>query len=68
MNEIFWYDGKNPCHSVWTSDVDAAYTLADALQKIGKKVVWMQHTLDTVRPKTGFEKAYEQWKKDVDNS
>ena len=65
MLQIFWADGKSPCHEVWIEDRYAALQIAQALKKSGKyKVVFVKlHLTDESKVEEGFEEDYNNYLK-----
>ena len=65
MHCIMWYGKGRPAKSVWIPDLDTASDIAQALQALKFKVIWFIHLCDKSHVRSGYEKAYERWVKEM---
>lgn len=63
MNHLLWYDGKRDAGSAFGMSDNHARTLARGLKRLGFKVVLTYHSASEIVPALGFEVAFDEYRK-----
>lgn len=62
MNHLIFYNGKDPCFSLWKQEFDGCHAISEAMKMAGWTVVWMIYMNGECWPMYGYKKAFEEYK------